>query len=59
MTIFVTNAGLQILARVTWRRAAVLLTTGVARNVEGTPPGAHRAFAEHQPAHSSGGRDQA
>ena len=26
MTIFVTNAGLQILARVTWRRAAVLLT---------------------------------
>ena len=37
MTIFVTNAGLQILARVTWRRAAVLLTTEVARNVEGTP----------------------
>ena len=37
MIIFVTNAGLQILARVTWRRAAVLLTTGVARNVEGTP----------------------
>lgn len=37
MTIFVTNAGLQILARVTWRRATVLLTTGVARNVEGTP----------------------
>ncbi|MGC4936144.1 HNH endonuclease [Gordonia sp. DT30] len=37
MTIFVTNAGLQILARVTWRRAAVLLTTDVARNVEGTP----------------------
>lgn len=37
MTVFVTNSGLQILARVTWRRAAVLLTTGVARNVEGTP----------------------
>ncbi|MFM9376542.1 HNH endonuclease [Gordonia sp. VNK21] len=37
MTVFVTNAGMQILARVTWRRATVLLTTGVARNVEGTP----------------------
>ncbi|MGV9714290.1 HNH endonuclease [Gordonia sp. NPDC003424] len=37
MTVFVTNAALQILARVTWQRAAVLLTTGVARNVEGTP----------------------
>lgn len=37
MTIFVTNAGLQILARVTWRRAAILLTSDVARNVEGTP----------------------
>ncbi|NDK89735.1 HNH endonuclease [Gordonia desulfuricans] len=37
MTVFVTNAGLQILARVTWRRAAILLTTDVARNMEGTP----------------------
>ena len=37
MTVFVTNSGLQILARVTWRRAAILLTTEVARNVEGTP----------------------
>jgi len=37
MTIFFTNAGMQILARVTWRRATILLTTGVARNVEGTP----------------------
>lgn len=37
MTIFVTNAGMQILARVTWQRATILLTTGVARNVEGTP----------------------
>ncbi|MFW0783532.1 HNH endonuclease [Gordonia sp. CPCC 206044] len=37
MTVFVTNAGLQILARVTWQRAAVLLTSGVARNIEGVP----------------------
>ena len=37
MTIFVTNAGLQILARVSWQRAATLLASGVARNMEGTP----------------------
>lgn len=37
MTIFVTNAGLQILARVTWQRAATLLASGVARNMLGTP----------------------
>lgn len=37
MTVYVTNAGLQILARVGWQRAVTLLASGVARNMEGTP----------------------
>lgn len=55
MTIFVTNAGLQILARVTWQRAATLLASGVARNMLG-PPGTGRAFPEHHTGHPQGRR---
>ena len=37
MTIFLTSPGLQLLARLTWQRAATMLVTDVAYNVIGTP----------------------
>lgn len=37
MTILVANPGLQVLARVRWRRAAVLLSTDIAFNMPGAP----------------------
>ncbi|WP_042378758.1 HNH endonuclease [Gordonia alkanivorans] len=37
MTIYLTNPGLQVLARVPWQRAATLVATGLARSMESTP----------------------
>lgn len=37
MTIIVTNTGMQVLARVSWQRAAVLLATDIAFNVDVAP----------------------
>ncbi len=37
MTVYLTNPGMQILARVSWQRAATLIATGVAHSVEYTP----------------------